>query len=110
MNSIIEDLYFGRIYPHEQFQPILHHYRQKRDEAFEGFEALMEQLNGEQKADLEAVMDRYYALLPLEMAQNFSDGFRLGVRLMCEALRQEDVEAFLGKLEAGGGIYRTGRH
>lgn len=99
MNSIIEDLYKGKIYPFEKFKPILHHYKNNKEEAFQGYEEFGKNLDPERRKEFEQILDNHLDLLSLEMEQNFSDGFKLGVKLMCEIFMQDDVERYLELLE-----------
>lgn len=98
MNRVIEDLYNGNLCPCERFKPILRHYREKREEAFQGYETFLEKLDPNRPKEFDAIMVKHAEVLSLEMEQNFSDGFRLGVRLMCEVFLQEDAENYLEAL------------
>lgn len=102
MNSIIEDLYNGDLCPCEQFKPILRRYREKREESFQGYEAFCEKLDKENVKEFEEIMEKHLELVSLEMEQVFSDGFKLGVKMMCEVFMQSDVDKYLEALEKAG--------
>ncbi|MEE0421316.1 MAG: hypothetical protein UDG86_14870 [Lachnospiraceae bacterium] len=89
MKSIIEELYNGDLYPGERYKSIHRRYYQNKEEAFRGYEAFSKKLDEERAEEFKAIMDRHLEVLTLEMEKNFSDGFRLGVRLMCEVFMQE---------------------
>lgn len=99
MNSVIEDLYNGELCPSEQFKPILRHFQEKQENAFKGYEAFCEKLDAEKLKEFDTIMEKHLELVSLEMEQVFSDGFKLGVKLMCEVFMQSDVEKYLGALE-----------
>ena len=80
MKSILHQLYDGEIAPWEQFTPTLTDCRAKRQEH------LRRTLTEEQRKELEEVMDEQLALFPLEQAESFIKGFRLGAGIMMEVL------------------------
>ena len=89
MKSVLEKLYNGEIIPLDQYRPVLEEYRiefLKKEKKFS------EKLSDEQKKQLEILMDDYLNLFPIEMAQEFSNGFKLGVQLMCEVFSGELTE------------------
>lgn len=86
MKSVLEKLYNGEIIPIEQYRPMLEEHRiefLKKEKQFS------EQLSEEQKKQLEILMDDYLNLFPIEMVQEFSNGFKLGVQLMCEVFSED---------------------
>lgn len=88
MNSVIENLYNGNLCPCKHYEPILEHYYEKKEEAFQGYESFIKKLDSKNAKEFEIIMDKHLELLSLEMEQNFSDGFKLGVKLMCEIFMQ----------------------
>lgn len=84
MKSILHQLYDGEIAPWEQFAPTLTAYQSQRREHLRHYESLRKSLTEEQRKELEEVMDEQLALFPLEMAESFIKGFRLGAGIMME--------------------------
>ena len=70
----------------EQFTPTLTDCRAKRQEHLRHYESLRRTLTEEQRKELEEVMDEQLALFPLEQAESFIKGFRLGAGIMMEVL------------------------
>ena len=64
-------------------------YRIHKDQALHGYHALKEQLTDAQAAALDQVMDENLNLLADELEQNFRNGFRLGVKMMCEVFGKD---------------------
>ena len=46
-------------------------------------------MSEEQKKQLEVLMDDYLNLFPIEMSQEYSNGFKLGLQLMCEVFSED---------------------
>ena len=86
MKSILHQLYDGEIAPWEQITPTLTDCRAKRQEHLRHYESLRRTLTEEQRKELEEVMDEQLALFPLEQAESFIKGFRLGAGIMMEVL------------------------
>ncbi len=85
MKSVLEQLYNGEIKPIEQYRPMLEEYRSefmKREERF------AKKLNASQQEELEILMDDYLTMFPVEMLQEFTNGFKLGAHLMCEVFSE----------------------
>ena len=86
MKSILHQLYDGEIAPWEQCVTRLTDCRAKRQEHLRHYESLRRTLTEEQRKELEEVMDEQLALFPLEQADSFIKGFRLGASIMMEVL------------------------
>ncbi len=84
MNSILEQLYNGEIYPYSKFQTTIEQFKADRSRAFERYSAFEEKLPEDLLPEFEQLIDAYFDLLPFELEQNFIDGFRIGTRLMAE--------------------------
>ena len=97
MKSVLERLYNGEIIPIEQYKPILEEHKNKFLKKEEQF---AEKLNEEQRKQLEILIDDYLNLFPIEMMQEFSDGFKLGVQLMCEVF-SEQADKYFDKTVSG---------
>ena len=62
----------------------LDNYKLHKEQAFEG--ELKNQLNEEQAAALDKIMDINLELLEDELEQNFKNGFKLGAKFICEIM------------------------
>lgn len=61
-------------------------YKLHKEQAFEGYRELKDQLNEEQAAALDKIMDINLELLEDELKQNFKNGFKQGVKFVCEIM------------------------
>lgn len=86
MKSILSQLYEGEIAPMENFQPTLEKYQKKWQESLAHDSKFVDKLDESMRKEFEILMDEHFDLFPLEMSQVFADGFKLGVRMMCETL------------------------
>lgn len=64
----------------------LDNYKLHKEQAFEGYRELKNQLNEEQAAALDKIMDINLELLEDELEQNFKNGFKLGAKFICEIM------------------------
>ena len=76
MEKMLEQLYKGDLYPYSKFQTTIEDLKVNRDKAFKSYSEL--------KDEFDELIDSHLDLLPLELEQNFIDGFRIGVRMMTE--------------------------
>ncbi len=86
MKRVLEQLYNGEIMPIEQYRPILEDYR---SEFMKKVELYAKKLNVSQREELEILMDDYLNMFPVEMLQEFTNGFKLGAHLMCEVFSEQ---------------------
>ncbi len=84
MESILEQLYNGEIAPYSKYKLTFTQLKEKRDTAYHGYDAFLNKLPDGLKKEFRKLIDEHLDLLPLEMEENFMDGFRIGVRLMAE--------------------------
>lgn len=84
MTDILNKLYHGEIYPAEQFEPILENYKQKLKNHREQKKDFIGSLSDSMKNEFNEIMDETIDISAMEMAQVFSDGFRLGALMMVE--------------------------
>lgn len=84
MKRILEQLYNGDLYPYSKFQTTIQEYRENREKAFASYTVFLEKLPSELKKEFNELIDEHLDLLPLEMEQNFLDGFCIGIRMMAE--------------------------
>jgi len=84
LNSILEDLWYGNVIPHEQFLDGNTEYRKFLSQAVKRRDELEKLLAEEQKEKLAALGTANTELNALAEQSAFSFGFKLGVKLMCE--------------------------
>lgn len=84
MKSILQQLYLGELSPSDQFKPLLKEYEKKWEKVCKSQETFINELEEEKQDKWNDLLNNQLALIPLEMAQIFTDGFRLGSRIMCE--------------------------
>lgn len=84
MKRILEQLYYGDLYPYSKFQTTIQEYKENRKKAFASYTDFLEKLPSELKKEFNELIDEHLDLLPLEMEQNFLDGFCIGMRMMAE--------------------------
>lgn len=101
MKSILQQLYDGEIAPGDQFKPYLKEYRENWEQIGTTVIEFTKKLTKEQETEFNDLMNKHLSFMPVEMAQVFSDGFKLGVRIMCEVFSTEDMER-LNDFQNGG--------
>lgn len=84
MKKVLQALYNGEIYPEEQYQPILEEYKALREKQYKNYSDFIKKIGSPLDKEFERILDEQSALLPLDFFQMFSDGFRLGVKMMIE--------------------------
>lgn len=87
MQSALKQLYNGEINPLEKMKPILEDYRESSERLCRQqaeFISKLEKFDRRLKFELEDLMAAADNLVSETMAQNFTDGFSLGVRLSAE--------------------------
>lgn len=78
MNTILQQLYNGEICLIEQYRPILEEYKAIRKKHMDNYK------------DFIKIMDEQFETAPLDFFQMFSDGFKLGAKMMIEVLYSGD--------------------
>lgn len=61
-------------------------YKLHKEQAFEKYQKLKNQLSEEQVIILDRILDANLELLTDELKQNFKNGFKVGVKLMCRIM------------------------
>ncbi len=89
MERILEELYNGSICPADSKSCDHPEYERKCRESLKETDAFAQGLAEEQKEAFEAMMENYLELCYMEKTQAFSDGFRLGARMMCAVFCQD---------------------
>ena len=85
MKSILEQLYYGQLFPAENPIPTSQEYQDARNAFFDNAEALYQRHKDIEK-EMDSVIDDYGQVCALESRDMFCYGFRLGVRLLLDAL------------------------
>lgn len=86
MKSILEQLYNGEMMPIEQHSPM---FEKQRARFLKGKEIFAKKLEESLQKEFEVLMDDYMSIFSVEMAQEFSNGFKLGARMMCEVFSEQ---------------------
>ena len=86
MNPILEELYYGRLYPFERIIPRAPGYHPVNQKISDLQEALEEKLPAEDYQALEELLDLGCDSSVMEAYASFEYGFKLGVLLMMEVL------------------------
>lgn len=86
MQSILEDLFHGRLHPNEALYPQTPQYAAERDAFLERQRALLANFSPEQSLQISRLMDEHNRVYSHEVSQAFVDGFRLGVQILLQAL------------------------
>lgn len=89
MDKILRALYSGKIFPQEQYRPIIEEYKSLRKRQYEHYKDFINKIGSPLDKEFEHIMDEQIDLLPLEFSQMFIDGFRLGARMMLEVLEDK---------------------
>lgn len=86
MDNIIKQLYNGELYPAEQFRPMQEEYIKKRKSINSHYEDFIKKLGTPLDKEFINIMDEQLDLLPFEASDMFTDGFRLGARMILDIL------------------------
>lgn len=89
MKTILHELYYGEISPATQYEARLEAYRQMQDRQDQAYEALAQSLEPRQRKALIHILDHQFDTIPMEYADTFADGFRLGVKMMLAVFQKE---------------------
>lgn len=89
MNSILEELYNGRINPLDERMPTLDEYRAN---FYDKEQVFVQKLDEPLRAEFDALLDDYFTCFPVEMEEEFSRGFKMAVRLICEIFYGKDFK------------------
>lgn len=99
MNTILQQLYNGEICLRERYRPVLEEYKEIRKKHMENYKGFIEKLSSPLDTEFIKIMDEQFETVPLDFFQMFSDGFKLGAKMMIEVLYSEDknetVEEFM---------------
>lgn len=89
MGRILEELYSGDLQPAENRNWDNPEYEEKCEASLEEVHAFCERLDQESREAFDTLMENYLELCHIEKTQAFSDGFRIGARMMWEVFGSE---------------------
>ena len=87
--STIQDLYYGRISPYEMSISATPEYQKLKTLADKNEDLLKETLSDEQKELLEKLIECITDISSISERDMFINGFRLGMKLMIEVMKDE---------------------
>ena len=87
--KIIEDLYYGRISPYEMSISTTPEYQKLKALADRNEDLLRESLSDKQKELLEKLIESVTDISSISERDMFINGFRLGVKLMIDVMKDE---------------------
>ncbi len=88
MRKILEQLYYGELYPSENTHPSIKGYAEANHLATKAYEELESKLCQEMKALLEEFISQNMHLCSLDETQAFMEGFKLASKLFAEIYLQ----------------------
>ncbi len=91
MSKILQDLYEGRIYPSEQYNPTTEYYKKIRKEHQKHYNDFKSKLDSTLAEEFENILDEKCSTISIELSEMFAYGFKIGAKMMMEIL-QEDKE------------------
>ncbi len=92
MNTVLQQLYSGKLCPVEQYQPLQDSYQKIRREHcrhYTDFIKTLEQLEPPLDKRFIEIMDEQLDTIPLDFSSMFIDGFCLGAQMMIEVLNND---------------------
>ena len=87
--KIIEDLYYGRISPYEMNISATPEYQKLKALADRNEDLLRESLSDEQKELLDKLIETVTDISSISERDMFINGFRLGMKLMMDVMKDE---------------------
>lgn len=84
MPNFLESLYYGELIPNEANVPRDAKYRELSRQVSESMDVWKGKLSGDEFRELEELLGLYQQLQSMELAASFSQGFRLGARMVVE--------------------------
>lgn len=89
MSTLLQQLYNGEIFPAEQYRPFLEEYKVMRKKQIENYDSFIQKLGSPLDKEFIKIMDEQLDTIPFDFFQMFSDGFKLGAKMMIEVLGSE---------------------
>lgn len=84
MPTILESLYYGNLNPNETLAPQDPHYRHLSRQISAATDEWRNKLSSEEFAELEVLLDLYQERQGMDMAEAFSQGFKMGAGMVFE--------------------------
>lgn len=84
MKNILTQLYNGELYPYSKFSTTIEQFKKDRNKAFQSYSLFLAKLPDDLKDEFIKLIDNQLELLPMELEQNFIDGFCIATRIMIE--------------------------
>ena len=94
MDTILQQLYDGKIFPAEQYRPTVEEYKKLYKKHYQHYEDFIKELSQMQKpldTRFVEIMDEQLDTIPYEISNMFIDGFRLGARMMIEVFEDKQT-------------------
>ena len=89
MDKILQALYDGKIYPAEQYRPIIEEYTTLRKKHYQNYGYFIKKLGSPLDKEFIQIMDEQLDAVPFELSEMFIDGFRLGARMIIEVIEDK---------------------
>jgi hypothetical protein len=89
MDKILRALYDGKIFPAEQYRPVIKEYIALWKKHYQSYENFVKRLDSPLDKEFIRIMDEQIDTIPLELSEMFIDGFRLGARMMIEVFENK---------------------
>ena len=89
MDKTLQDLYYGKIFPAEQFQPLIDEFSALQQKFYQDYDDFIKKLGSPLDQEFKRIMDEQLNLLPFNFTQSFIDGFRLGAKIVIEIYGDE---------------------
>ncbi len=90
MSSIIEKIYYGRMFPSEQIVPRCDEYRDENRKVAKLMSELSKKLDADDREKLEALYDSMMITQSIMCLETYKAGFSSGLVLMKEAQQEAD--------------------
>lgn len=91
MSKILEDLYEGKVYPAEQYTPIMDYHKQLRKEHQQHYNDFKQKIDNSLIEEFENILCEQISIISMELSEMFVYGFKTGAKMMMEIL-QEDTK------------------
>lgn len=97
MDKVIDELY--EFHMGKCLDRFVGQYRDDKETVFQGYQELRSQLSAEHAEALDKIMDSQLGQIELELQESFSEGFKLGVKMMSEVYEKDEKSSLIaGKL------------
>lgn len=89
MDSILHDLYHGKLFPSEQYTPPEGKHRKFQEECADRYDNFVKSLEPYQKNAFVRIIDDQFHLMSFDHPDVFACGFQMGAKVMFEVYREE---------------------